>query len=276
MRGVNCTPVSDPALPPAYDHPLWEAWDMAVDYCLAQLPGVFNDNEEFRSCPFFDDQVGKGETRPRLARASSACLPCLSSRRDVSHHPCGTAHCLSGVARHERQQHRGPPGAAAYCSPGPSQPDPPVRSWRKEKRRWWLNKRRGEQRHKRKKASPPNGAMRSRRPRVADSRLGSLSAPPTLNAPDPQPPRTPPLPPQAARPAAAGPLSRHGPVGCPKIAVRRHLPLRSKAAGRAGTRCLAGEAGLQPANETGAGLATPCLIRSQLSARLPFSVVTRT
>lgn len=59
MRGVNCTPVSDPALPQAYDHPLWEAWDMAVDFCLAQLPSIFNDADEFRMSPFFGDQVGR-------------------------------------------------------------------------------------------------------------------------------------------------------------------------------------------------------------------------
>ena len=29
MRANNCTPISCPALPPTYQHPMWHAWDMA-------------------------------------------------------------------------------------------------------------------------------------------------------------------------------------------------------------------------------------------------------
>jgi regulator-associated protein of mTOR len=57
MRDVNCTPVSDPELPPAYNHPLWAAWDLAVDFCLAQLPGILAGEEVFQDCPFFSHQL---------------------------------------------------------------------------------------------------------------------------------------------------------------------------------------------------------------------------
>lgn len=38
MRCYHCTPTSYPTLPPTYNHPLWDSWDLAVDQCLAQLP----------------------------------------------------------------------------------------------------------------------------------------------------------------------------------------------------------------------------------------------
>lgn len=38
MRVHNCHPVSLPALPETHNHPMWDAWDMAVHHCLVQLP----------------------------------------------------------------------------------------------------------------------------------------------------------------------------------------------------------------------------------------------
>uniref|UniRef100_A0A6B2KWT6 Raptor N-terminal CASPase-like domain-containing protein n=1 Tax=Arcella intermedia TaxID=1963864 RepID=A0A6B2KWT6_9EUKA len=38
MRSCKCFPVSYPRLPPTYNHPMWQAWDLACDHCLAQLP----------------------------------------------------------------------------------------------------------------------------------------------------------------------------------------------------------------------------------------------
>jgi len=40
MRSYNCTPQSQPQLPPTYHHPLWDSWDMALDHCLSQLKGI--------------------------------------------------------------------------------------------------------------------------------------------------------------------------------------------------------------------------------------------
>lgn len=37
LRHQNCTPLSHPALPLTHDHPLWQAWDLAVETCLDQL-----------------------------------------------------------------------------------------------------------------------------------------------------------------------------------------------------------------------------------------------
>lgn len=43
MRSANCTPLSYPALPPTFQHPMWNAWDLAADMCLAQLPDLLAD-----------------------------------------------------------------------------------------------------------------------------------------------------------------------------------------------------------------------------------------
>ena len=34
MRTFNCTPLSYPPLPDCSTHPLWQAWDAAVEHCL--------------------------------------------------------------------------------------------------------------------------------------------------------------------------------------------------------------------------------------------------
>ena len=37
LRSLNCTPMSLPSLPSTCNHPLWQAWDLAVETCLHQL-----------------------------------------------------------------------------------------------------------------------------------------------------------------------------------------------------------------------------------------------
>ncbi len=40
MRSYNCTPVSYPSLPICYQHPMWQAWDLALDHIIGQLPAL--------------------------------------------------------------------------------------------------------------------------------------------------------------------------------------------------------------------------------------------
>ena len=68
MRASNCAPVSCPAMPPTYQHPMWHAWDAAVETCLLQMPGLLNGDDgtgangagaaaEFAPSPFFTEQL---------------------------------------------------------------------------------------------------------------------------------------------------------------------------------------------------------------------------
>ncbi|KAF2073039.1 hypothetical protein CYY_005655 [Polysphondylium violaceum] len=58
MRSANCTPISCPRLPPTYQHPMWQAWDLAADLVISQLPTLLaNPDAEFKSSPFFSEQL---------------------------------------------------------------------------------------------------------------------------------------------------------------------------------------------------------------------------
>ncbi|XP_057473972.1 regulatory-associated protein of TOR 1-like isoform X2 [Actinidia eriantha] len=58
MRSANCSPVSYPMLPPTHQHHMWDAWDMAAEICLAQLPTLVEDpNADFQPSPFFTEQL---------------------------------------------------------------------------------------------------------------------------------------------------------------------------------------------------------------------------
>ncbi|KAA8517693.1 hypothetical protein F0562_015167 [Nyssa sinensis] len=58
MRSANCSPISYPMLPPTHQHHMWDAWDMAAEICLSQLPALVEDpNAEFQPSPFFTEQL---------------------------------------------------------------------------------------------------------------------------------------------------------------------------------------------------------------------------
>ncbi|XP_064637530.1 regulatory-associated protein of mTOR-like isoform X2 [Lineus longissimus] len=57
MRSYNCTPHSSPKLPPTYQHPMWQAWDLTLDLCLSQMPGILEEGASFKHSPFFAEQL---------------------------------------------------------------------------------------------------------------------------------------------------------------------------------------------------------------------------
>jgi regulator-associated protein of mTOR len=58
MRSANCNPISHPMLPPTHQHHMWDAWDMAAEICLSQLPQlVLDPSTEFQPSPFFTEQL---------------------------------------------------------------------------------------------------------------------------------------------------------------------------------------------------------------------------
>ena len=59
MRAANCTPVSHPRLPSTHQHPMWQAWDMAAEMCLLQLPDLLqgDGSKEYQPSPFFSEQL---------------------------------------------------------------------------------------------------------------------------------------------------------------------------------------------------------------------------
>ncbi|PSS32732.1 Regulatory-associated protein of TOR like [Actinidia chinensis var. chinensis] len=62
MRSANCSPISYPMLPPTHQHHMWDAWDMAGEICLSQLPTLLEDpNADFQPSPFFTDQLAAFE-----------------------------------------------------------------------------------------------------------------------------------------------------------------------------------------------------------------------
>nr|CAD7430315.1 unnamed protein product [Timema monikensis] len=38
-------------------HPMWQAWDLALDLCLAQLPAILDSEDHFVHSPFFEEQL---------------------------------------------------------------------------------------------------------------------------------------------------------------------------------------------------------------------------
>jgi len=38
-------------------HPMWQAWDLALDLCLGQLPDILNNDAPFEHSNFFEEQL---------------------------------------------------------------------------------------------------------------------------------------------------------------------------------------------------------------------------
>lgn len=57
LRSYDCIPVSSPALPTTHQHPLWDAWDLALDLACSQLPKILSGEQEFKHAPFFEEQL---------------------------------------------------------------------------------------------------------------------------------------------------------------------------------------------------------------------------
>lgn len=57
MRSYDCTPISSPALPNCFRHPMWASWDLAVDLALQQLPNILENGAQYQNSPFFEDQL---------------------------------------------------------------------------------------------------------------------------------------------------------------------------------------------------------------------------
>lgn len=76
MRSFNCSPVSHPKLPPTCHHPMWQAWDLTVDICLTQLPGLLEEcsNVQYRHSPFFSEQLTAFQVWLSVG-AQSGCQP---------------------------------------------------------------------------------------------------------------------------------------------------------------------------------------------------------
>lgn len=57
LRSYDCTPVSSPALPQTFRHPMWAAWDLALDVALSQLPDILAGKKTYANSPFFEEQL---------------------------------------------------------------------------------------------------------------------------------------------------------------------------------------------------------------------------
>lgn len=62
MRKYHCHPQCYPEIPPTFDHPLWDSWDLAVETMLAQLPDLLaasrgEKHYEYQHSNFFAEQL---------------------------------------------------------------------------------------------------------------------------------------------------------------------------------------------------------------------------
>lgn len=75
MRNYGCRPMSSPVIPATYQNYMWQAWDLAVDVCLSQLPSLLDESKtyEYVHSSFFSEQLTAFEVG--LSRASISKKP---------------------------------------------------------------------------------------------------------------------------------------------------------------------------------------------------------
>ncbi|KAI8374753.1 raptor N-terminal caspase like domain-containing protein [Radiomyces spectabilis] len=92
LRSYQCTPMSTPKLPNTHDHPMWQAWDLAVDMCLFQLPALLAAEAggpayQYQSSTFFAEQLtafevwlSEGAVNPKIPEQLPIVLQVLLSQ----------------------------------------------------------------------------------------------------------------------------------------------------------------------------------------------------
>ncbi len=71
MKNYHCTPHTSPSLPPTNTHPLWSAWDLAVDSCLRQLPELLKHTD----MSMLGMAMGSASIRARRQAQAQAAAP---------------------------------------------------------------------------------------------------------------------------------------------------------------------------------------------------------
>ena len=71
MKNYHCTPHTSPSLPPTNTHPLWSAWDLAVDSCLRQLPELLKHTDT----SMLGMAMGSASIRARRQAQAQAAAP---------------------------------------------------------------------------------------------------------------------------------------------------------------------------------------------------------
>lgn len=90
MRTYDCTPVSSPKLPPTYKHPMWHAWDLALDLCLSQLPQIIEDMKAEASAngsSTSNNGVNGNNNNGAVVSDTSSILAATPSGAGLSHQP---------------------------------------------------------------------------------------------------------------------------------------------------------------------------------------------
>jgi regulator-associated protein of mTOR len=93
MRQTGCHPVSHPALPElpekTWNHYMWQAWDVAMESILAQLPDMANDQHyRYKPASFFVDQLTSFEIWIEYGTEGEPPhqLPCIIQGMSSPHH----------------------------------------------------------------------------------------------------------------------------------------------------------------------------------------------